>query len=40
VAKPDLVKAPFTNYDRLGFRGAFEANQINEILAFTEALAA
>jgi type I restriction enzyme R subunit len=40
VAKPDLVKAPFTNYDRLGFRGAFETGQIKEILAFTEALAA
>ena len=40
VAKPDLVKAPFTNYDRLGFRGAFEMDQINEILGFTEALTA
>lgn len=40
VAKPDLVKEPFTNYDRLGFRGAFEMSQIDEILSFTEALAA
>lgn len=40
VAKPDLVKAPFTNYDPNGFRGTFEVSQINEILSFTEALTA
>jgi len=40
VAKPDLVKAPFTNYNPSGFRGAFEKTQINEILSFTTALTA
>jgi type I site-specific restriction endonuclease len=40
VAKPALVQAPFTNFDRNGFLGAFEMNQINEILSFTEALTA
>jgi len=40
VAKPALVAAPFTQFDRLGFRGVFEMDQINEILSFTEALTA
>ena len=40
VAKPALVQAPFTNFDRNGFLGAFEMDQINEILSFTEALTA
>ena len=40
VAKPALVQAPFTNFDRNGFLGAFEMDQINEILSLTEALTA
>ena len=40
VARPALVQAPFTNFDRNGFPGAFEMDQINEILSFTEALTA
>jgi type I restriction enzyme R subunit len=40
VAKPALVAAPFTQFDRRGFPGVFEMDQINEILSFTEALTA
>ena len=40
VAKPALVAAPFTQFDRRGFPGVFEMSQINEILSFTEALTA
>ena len=40
VAKPALVAAPFTQFDRRGFPGVFETDQINEILSFTEALTA
>ena len=40
VAKPALVAAPFTQFDRKGFRGVFNTDQINEILSFTEALTA
>jgi len=40
VAEPALVAAPFTNFNRLGFLGVFERNQIDEILSFTEALTA
>ncbi len=40
VAKAALVEAPFTQFDRKGFRGVFEMDQINEILSFTEALTA
>ena len=40
VAKSALVAAPFTQFDRRGFPGVFEMNQINEILSFTEALTA
>ena len=40
VAKPALVKAPFTQFDRQGFPGVFKMDQINEILSFTEALTA
>ena len=40
VAKPALVAAPFTQFDRRGFPGVFEMDQINEILTFTEALTA
>ena len=40
VAKPALVAAPFTQFDRRGFPGVFKMDQINEILSFTEALTA
>ena len=40
VAKPALVSAPFTQFDRRGFPGVFKMDQINEILSFTEALTA
>jgi type I restriction enzyme R subunit len=40
VAKPALVAAPFTQFDRKGFLGVFKPDQINEILSFTEALTA
>ena len=40
VTKSALVSTPFTNFDRLGFRGVFEKDQINKILCFTEALTA
>jgi len=40
VTKPALVAAPFTQFDRRGFPGVFEMDQINEILSFTEALTA
>ena len=40
VAKPALVAAPFTQFDRRGFPGVFEMDQINEILSFTKALTA
>ena len=40
VARPALVKAPFTQFDTLGFPGIFEKDQIKEILSFTEALTA
>ena len=40
VAKSALVAAPFTQFDRRGFPGVFEMNQINEILNFTRELTA
>ena len=40
VAKTDLVGYPFKNFDRNGFPGVFEINQIDNILEFTEALIA
>lgn len=40
VEKKALVAAPFTNIDRQGFLGVFDANQIDTILSFTEALSA
>ena len=40
VGKPALVADPFTRFDRRGFPGVFEMNQIEEILSFTEALTA
>ena len=40
VARPALVAAPFTQFDRRGFPGVFKTDQINEILSFTEALTA
>ena len=40
VAKPALVGAPFTNFDRNGFPGVFEMDQINQILNFTNTLIA
>ena len=40
VAKPALVAAPFTQFDRKGFLGVFKPDEINEILSFTEALTA
>jgi len=40
VTKTDLVDYPFKNFDRNGFPGVFEINQIDNILEFTEALIA
>ena len=40
VEKKDLFNAPFTVIHPLGIRGVFSPAQINEILHFTERLAA
>jgi type I restriction enzyme, R subunit len=40
VEKKDLIEAPFTQIHPKGVRGVFQANEIKEILAFTERLVA
>jgi len=40
IEKRDLIQSPFTIIHPQGIRGVFSPNEINEILAFTEQLAA
>ena len=40
VEKKDLISSPFTTIHPSGIRGVFSSQEINEILALTNALAA